>query len=124
MTVASRLPSRHPRSVRTAETVFRKLDAVRTEIADVVVRKALPNVAEGRRAEQRIHDCVGQDVGVRVPVQSFFKGNFNAAEDELSPIHKAGERRSRVQFSSLVPPRDDRLGQLKVERRGDLDVLL
>ena len=66
---------------------FQKLDAVRAEIADVVVGKALPNVAEGRRAEQRIHDCVGQDVGVRVPVQSFFKGNFDAAEDELSPIH-------------------------------------
>ena len=68
---------------------FQKLDAVRAEIADVVVGKALPNVAEGRRAEQRIHDCVGQDVGVGVAVQSLFKRNFNAAEDELSPGCKA-----------------------------------
>ena len=68
---------------------FQKLDAVRAEIADVVVGKALPDVAEGRCAQKGIHNRVKQHICVGVSQKSFLIGNFHAAQDQLPVLHQS-----------------------------------
>ena len=52
-----------------------QLHTVRSLIALVAVRKELANIAEGCRAEQGVHQRVGQHIRVRVAEQALFPGN-------------------------------------------------
>jgi len=47
------------------------------------------DVAQGGRSEERVHDRVGQHVGVRVPLEASPVGDFHAADDQLAA---GGER--------------------------------
>ena len=63
-----------------------KHDTVRPGIARVVVREKLADVPERRRAEQGVHQRVGQYVRVGMAQQSLLIGDLHPAEDQLSPL--------------------------------------
>ena len=64
-------------------------EAVRPGVLRVRVREKLADIAERRRAEQGVHDRVGQNVRVRVTEQSLFKSELLAAQNEPPPLHEA-----------------------------------
>ena len=63
-------------------------NAVRAEIAVVRVGEALADIANRRRAEQRVHDGVDEHVRVRMAVEPLFIRDRHAAEDELPARHE------------------------------------
>ena len=61
-----------------------QLHAVRAEIAVVVIREKLADVAHGRRAEQRVHDGMDKHIRVGMTVQSLFIRDRHAAENQCA----------------------------------------
>ena len=80
-----------PVAVRRQHTADKrqKVQRIRALVGRILVRKVLADVAERRRAEQRVRDGVQQHVRIRMPEQPERMRDFHAAENEVTPRHKA-----------------------------------
>ena len=52
------------------------------------IREMPPDVAQRRRAEQRIADRVQQHIRVRMSEQAFFVRDLHPADDQLAAFHQ------------------------------------
>jgi hypothetical protein len=46
------------------------------------------DIAQPGRTQQRVTNCMYQDVRIRVPQQSLFMGNFGTAQHQFPPCHQ------------------------------------
>lgn len=63
--------------------MLQKQHAGNSPIAGIGVGEVLPDVAKTCSAEESIHDGVEQDIGVRMPVETFVVWNVHSSEGEL-----------------------------------------
>ncbi len=63
--------------------------AVSACIGRICIGEMAADVAERRRAQERVHDGVQQNVGIAVAEQALLIRDIDAAEDELSALHEA-----------------------------------
>ena len=73
-----------PCSAKKRHHIRQELTAVGASIRLVRVGKVRADVAQGRRAEQRVDDRVDQRIGVGVSAQTPLVGNLHTAEYQLA----------------------------------------
>ena len=106
----------------------KKFETGAIAISRIAVRKMLSDISEAGGAEQRITNGMAKDVGIRMALQSFFKWEFHAAEDQFTPGCQAmvvdalsdadcGPRARR----SSAGKKD--LGEVKIQRSSDFNVV-
>lgn len=66
-----------------------QLQAVGPSICGVCIREVPPDVSQSCAAQYGVHHSMGQHICIRVAVQTFFKGDLHAAQDELAPLYQA-----------------------------------
>ena len=90
-------------------------EAVRALVTRVGVWKVLAEVSEREGTEQGVHHGMGEDVGVRVAVQSTVMGNLNSAEDELAACDEG------VNVESTSDSERHQQKQMRVREQSELD---
>src|SRR5690242_3535174 len=71
--------------------VFQKEQTVRAFPLRIGIRKMRSNIAESRRAEQRIAHRMRQHIAVRVSDRPFVKRQLDTADDESAPFREPME---------------------------------
>lgn len=66
-----------------------QLDAFRTLVFGIGIGKMLADISQRRRAQQRVHYGVDQNVRVGMTVESHLIWDLNAAEDQLTSFFEA-----------------------------------
>ena len=89
------------RAAHAARGLCQQRDRIRACELGVGIREVVADVAERRRAEQRVGDRVAQRVGIRVAEQAVAVRDLDAAEDEATP----GDQRVRVPAFADSPRR-------------------
>ena len=69
-----------------ARHLAQQLYAVRAEKTVVIVREKLADIAKCSGAEQRVHQCMGKHIRVRMAEQPLFIRYLDPAEDQLPPF--------------------------------------
>src|SRR5215211_97157 len=83
------IPGNPARLSCQADDFAQQMLAVGIPEALVAGREVLADIAERRRAENRVGDGVEQHIGVRMPLQSPVVRDLDAAEDQAAPRRKA-----------------------------------